>query len=832
MIRRDRLYCAVMCALAAGTHLSTAHAQNDENTNNDESAELPSIEVTATKTGATDIQEMAVTVDAVGAQEIQDLNIGNLSDISLIQPNLTLGSRGPGQATVYLRGMAIQPITVLLSAAQGTSPNVALYLDEQPVSAPGRNLDVYSTDLSRVEILPGPQGTLFGASSQAGTIRYITNKPRLYDFDAGFTTDFSVTNDGDPSQSIEGFINLPLTDKLALRVAAYNAHQGGYIDNVAGEFTLDPDINPLSSVDLGPDAIYSTANNNILAEEDFNDSTYRGVRVSATYEFNSDWRLNLQNQYQELEADGVFDYDPAVGDLDVMRFFPDTLRDDFNQTTWTLEGRLANLDVIYTGGYLERDINQSVDYTGYNNAGAFIAYYTCTYNNPDYIVNYGIDPNVITDVRTCLDPTKGAIITQEHERNTHEFRFSTPQDNRLRFTGGLFYDDLVIETQDDYHYFANMPGGGGALGYAPNAPISTAVQVNPDVRANTVAFFNDIRRSEEQIALFGEVYYDFTDQWTGTLGLRYYDIESDFEGSSNFANGIFNGSVDSDRGRDYDVSGGHRPTPLEQDDIIPKLTLSYQHTPTQLYYGTYSEGFRPGGWNRGGGLPSANPDFPTVSATYDTDDVVNYEFGWKTMLFNNTLRWNGSVYYVEWTDMQVSRFDPVNVSILTFIENAADSEIRGLETDLTWRANENLTVFGGLSYNDTELTATNAQAIELAPVGSELPLVPDLQLTGRVRYDWYSDLDWADRFFWQFSARYASDTFSSLVASERREQDSYAVANASVGFSKDAWTLTFYGENLFDERAQLFINTQDDIERVTTNRPRTFGIKLNYRFQP
>ena len=148
---------------------------------------------------------------------------------------------------------------------------------------------------------------------------------------------------------------------------------------------------------------------------------------------------------------------------------------------------------------------------------------------------------------------------------------------------------------------------------------------------------------------------------------------------------------------------------------------------SKLFYATYSEGFRPGGFNRGGGLPSANPEFPTVETTYETDDVVNYEFGWKTLLLDNTLRWNGNVYFIDWTDMQVSRFDPQNVSILTFIENAADSEIRGIESDFTWRATDNWTLMGAFSYNDTELVATNANVIEMAPVGSELPLTPKFQ---------------------------------------------------------------------------------------------------------
>lgn len=827
MCKKNRLSQAILWSLVATT--ASVHAQENAGERDDEeSKEIERMVVTATKTEEVDLQTAPITVQAVDQKALSEMNIGNFDDLRNNVPSLNAASRGPGQQTIYIRGMAVEPITVLLSGAQGTQPNVALYLDEQPVTAPGRNLDVYATDLRRIEVLPGPQGTLFGASSQAGTIRYITNKPVLNEFDASFTGMGSFTKDGEFNSSGEGYFNLPMGDRTAARVTFYNVSMGGYIDNVLGEFTVDPGVNPDSTVNLPEDTTYETVNNVDLVEENFNDSYYKGIRVGLLHEFNPDWNVLVQNTYQDLGTDGVFDYDPDVGDLEVTRFFPDELNDEFNQATWTLNGRLGMLDLVYTGGYLTREVNQSVDYTGYNNAGAFIEYYTCTYDNPDYIVNYDIDPRFITDTRECLDPTKGVKILQEHTRNTHEFRLSTPAENRWRFVGGVFYDDLRIDTQDDFLYLATPD-----LGFAPNAPISGAFQVNPETRPSGVAFFNDVRRTEEQIAAFGEFSYEIIPDTLRILGgLRVYDIESDFTGSSNFAAGIFSGSVDTDAGRDYDVDGGHTPDPLKQDDIITKLNVSYTPTDNLMFYFTRSEGFRPGGWNRGGGIPSANPDFPTVSATYDTDDVTNWEIGWKTLLFGNSLRLNGSAYFIEWENMQVSRFDPQNVSILTFIENSADSEIRGVEADFAWRATPNFTLSGAISYNDTELTDVDAQVIELAPVGSQLPLVPELQASLRARYEQSLDWEFVDYGFVQLSGKFAESSFSSLVAEERREQAGYGILNASAGVSRGSWSAQLFVENLTDKRAELYINTQDDIERITTNRPLTAGIKLTYRFLP
>ena len=796
MIKLSPLYRAVVCALAAtSSTLAVAEETNSEK-------KIETIAVTATKR-TQNIQETPLAVQAMSAEKIIDQNIGNFDDFVRYMPNVTLGGRGPGQSDVFIRGMAIQPITVMISGAQGTMPNVALYVDEQPVTAPGRNLDVYATDLERIEVLPGPQGTLFGASSQAGTIRYITQKPNFDGVSARVSATASHTKAGEMSQSVEGFVNLPVNDSLALRMTFYNVHRGGYIDNVYGEFTLDPAINPDSNVDLGPDAIYDTINNAALIEEDFNDSFYKGFRLGAKYLINDDWTLLAQHSQQELGADGVFDYDPEVGDLEVSRFFPDELDDKFSQTSWTIEGRKDALDIVYTGAFLDREVNQSIDYTGYNNSGGYIAWYTCTYE----------------EVRHCLNADKGFKGKQDHTRFTQEFRVSTDLSDSWHVIGGVFYDDVKIETQDDYYYMATP-----ALGFVPNAPVSTADNINDAPRVSGVAFFNDITRTEKQLAFFGELSHDISDQLTATVGLRYYDIESDFYGSSNFAEQ----GTDGDAGRDYDITGGHTDEPLTADDIITKFNVSYQATDDWLLYGTFSEGFRPGGFNRGGGADSINPDFPNVKLTYQTDDVSNYEFGWKSMLMDHAMRFNGNVYFIEWNDMQVSRFDPQNVSILTFIENAADAEIFGIEFDSSWIATDNLTLFGAVSYNQTELTATNAQVIEMAPIGSELPMSPKLQANLRARYDFEIGRYMAN---WQVGVQYASKSYSSIVAAQRQQQDSYSMVNASITMEDDNWRVTLFADNLTDERPPLFINDQDDITRIATSKPRSIGLTVSYSYE-
>ncbi|MDH5737565.1 MAG: TonB-dependent receptor plug domain-containing protein, partial [Gammaproteobacteria bacterium] len=408
-LRRTKLNAAILSVLAATTTASAT-------------AELEEVVVTATKRESS-LLDIPVTVQAIGEQNIQDLNIKNFDDYVRYLPNVAMGGRGPGQSEVYIRGMSIDAVNVMLAGAQGSTPNVAVYLDEQPITSPGRNLDIYTTDIQRIEVLPGPQGTLFGASSQAGTLRIITKKPKINEFEAGFKGSTASTYKGEMSSTSEGYLNLPLVDdKLAVRAVFYNANEGGYIDNVYGSFTPDPNINPTLPANEPAVATYESATNVDLVEADFNDTSYKGYRVGAKYLINDEWSLLVQHMQQTLMTDGVFDYDPNLGDLKVQRYFADTSEDSFNQTTWTLEGRLGALEALYTGAFLDREIEQSIDYTGYNNVGGFIAYYTCTYDA----------------IRECLDPTKGFLGQQDITRSTHEFRIATPADGSLRLVAGVF----------------------------------------------------------------------------------------------------------------------------------------------------------------------------------------------------------------------------------------------------------------------------------------------------------------------------------------------------------------------------------------------------------
>ncbi|MFC6632992.1 TonB-dependent receptor [Microbulbifer taiwanensis] len=800
MFEKSKLHSAILAAGAAVLGSQPVLA---------EPRQIEEVTVTATKRAAS-AQDIPVTVQALGEESLENLNVSNFDDYIRHMPNVTSGGRGPGQSSIYIRGMATETIATQLSQANGTAPNVALYLDEAPVSIGGRNLDVYVTDIERVEVLKGPQGTLFGASSQAGTVRLITNKPQLDEFQLGIEAGVATTKGGELSDTLESVINLPLIEgRLAARVAAYQSNEGGYIDNVAGTYTPDADVN-LAWAGLP----VQSASNEDLVEEDFNDASYRGARVGLKYAINDDWEALLQHTHQDLDADGVFDHDPEnVGDLEVRRYFEDSLEDSFDLTSWTLEGRLAALDIVYTGAYLDREVEQSMDYTGYNDVGGYVAYYTCDY------------------VDSCYDPTKGYVGLVENTRTSHELRLSTPEEYALRLTAGAFYEDVEILDRGNFVYGSivdlgfpqNYPRGWSPDSSDPNR----ATAIDPGARPAGVAFFNDITRTEEQLAFFGELSYDVTEKLTATVGLRHYDIDVKLLGSANSSFGNA-GGIDTDQygdNLDSKWAGAGIDVPLNESDVITKFTLSYTPGDDTLLYATYSEGFRPPAYNRGGGNGN---DTTTVPYTVTTDTVDNYEAGWKTTLLDHSLQFNGSVYLVQWSDIQTAVFDP-SVYFLFYLDNALDAEIRGIEADVTWLPTDNLQMIGALSYNDTEITRVPGSAVNVAPEGSELALSPPLQFNLRARYDW--TLAGYDA-FWQAGLQYSDEAWSSIVVqpNDRFEQDAYTTVDASFGLREMHWGAELYAENLTDERAELFINTLDNTKRITTNRPRTFGVKVTYDF--
>ena len=862
-------------------------------------AQVAEIVVTATKRSE-NAQDIPVAVQAIGTEELENLGVDEFTDYLVQLPNVTAGGGGPGQSTIYIRGVASTTPNLTTAGVAGLAPNVALYLDEQPLAQPGRNLDVYAADLERIEVLPGPQGTLFGASSQAGTIRLITNKPRIGQFEGSIDGGISFTKGGEESYKLEGMVNVPIADFAALRVVGYWDDRGGYIDNVAGSQTLRDSArfrpgtavrengtivganragfqsSPADQAALDNNVNFIPATNGAFVEDDFNDTRYAGFRASVRAELSPDWAVTVGYAKQWIDSEGVFFEDPDLGEYNIQRYVDDQIDDDFDNISWTVEGRLGFLEAVYTGAYTKRSTDQRIDYTDYLFIGQYLPYYLCdsTVSYPGYNASYGGVAGV--PFGTCQAPQLFVDSVTDTKVFTQELRFNTPEDKRIRATVGGFYSDLQLDERNNFNYPGNVNAiVFGSPGFSPNFPFMTGYTSDPGPFAPETIFRNDVRRTDKQWGIFGEVSFDIVpDQLTLTLGSRYYDVKVDLEGSANssFCNSFqpdanafgtdisdqynadgqftFRGTCDTSRHITYtqgqsvaDIQAIDpalslaqaraifnalaAPDKAETNGFIFKGSLSWTPTDDLLFFATYSEGFRPGLLNRPGGRVSPDGAF-TVPFEVDTDEVTNYELGWKTNLADNQLQFNGSLFFIDIKRLQTTVFDPT-ITNLFFSANAADAEVKGLEGDIIFapRAVPGLTVTSGFSILDTKITNVLIPTGDVTR-GSDLAFSPSFQGNIRARYEWALNSTLDAHVMPQIV--HSAGSRSDILDNSAVDIDSWTMVSLTAGVSSENWKAELFADNLFDTHAILSANGVFDVIRQTPARPRTIGLRVGYDF--
>ena len=819
------------------------------------------IVVTATKRSES-MQKVAVAVQAMGNETLAQLGVANTADIIAQMPNVTAGGGGPGQNTIYIRGLASTTPNLTTAGVSGLAPNVATYLDEQPLSQPGRNLDVYAADLARVEVLAGPQGTLFGASSQAGVVRFITNEPKIGEFEGRAQAGVSFTKGGDMSNNAQVVVNIPVADNFAVRAVAYLDHQGGYIDNVrgtrsvaqSGRFRRATDLRQNGTL-VGNQATgqgganlsgvtFLQADNSGLVEDNFNDADYRGFRVTALWKFAPDWSLKVAHSRQGLDTDGVFSEDPTLGEYKIERFEQDKTKDNFSNTAWTVEGRLGALEMVYSGAYTERETNQRVDYTDYLFVGPYIPYYVC-----DTTVYYG----GMNPTGTCQPPNLFVTSKSKLKSFTQELRFNTPAENRFRVTAGGFFSNQILKERNDFNYQGSiraLGADGVTPGFLPNYPLTNTSVTglignagpgyfsDPGPFPAGVIFRNDVKRSDRQFGIFGEASFDVVpDLLTATFGARYYNVTNDLEGSANssFNNRISptfgSGSVDrqlygTNLSVKYSGDIAGIPDQAKATGVIFKGTVKLTPVENVMFYATYSEGFRPGLLNRPGGTTRNGY---TVPYAVGTDDVRNYEIGWKTKLFDNQLLFNGSAFFVDIKGLQTSILDP-SISNLFFSDNAANAWTKGVEGEVTFApaAVDGLTVSGGFSIIDTKITKVLLQT-SYVQVGQKLAYAPSFQGNLRARYEWQLG-DTGLRAHIMPQMVHSASKYTDVILPNRTKLNSYTTFGLSAGVEKDNWSVELFGDNLTDKAAQTSGDAVYSVSRVVVARPLTVGMRLSFNY--
>ena len=821
-------------------------------------------EITVTAQRRTEnMQDVPITIQALTSDTLTKLNVSTFDDFVKYLPNVTQSGNGPGQSSIYMRGLSVNSGATQGSGSVGQIPNVAVYLDDQAASLPGRNLDVYAADLERIEVLEGPQGTLYGSGAQAGVLRYITNKPVLNVTQGIVNGGYSYTAHGEPNSNVDATLNVPLiADTLAVRAVIYNDSRGGYINNVPSTFTRlasDEGITLFNGGVLPTDSV--AINNNNLVGKAINPVTYRGFRLSGLYKINNDWDVLLTQSYQDIDAQGVFYQMPfgsegttfdakgkPIGStplphLSVNLFNPASDRDNFENTALTVNGLIGALKAVYSGGYLVRSVEQVGDYTNYAR-GVYASYYQCA----------GLTPGTASGI--CYSPSTTWRDTEKNTHQSHEIRLSTPDDRRLRAVGGVYYEQFVI-TDDVEYQLRTVPTCSPAIDvncFSAIQPYPGAFTTNSDVRNdNTSAFFN-FQRTIDQKAAFGSVDFDLVPRTlTLTAGTRYYRFDEKAVGANVFSFGCANFVPTTDFGPCTNFAAGtdvgrQNPNHSKYSGFKSRANISWKITDDVMVYYTWSQGFRPGGFNLGtfGHLPGADGRPQYISpAVYAPDSLTNNEIGWKTLLFNRRLQIDGAAYQENWNNTQINFFDPQDgLGNLIFATNGPNYRVRGVEVQVVARVTDGLSVQGASSYNtgrqtnSPALTDNNPQSASFGqPIagvvnaygasGSRLANAPQLQWNVRVR----DDIPVGDyKAFWQISALHVGDSQSATGNIVSFDQPGYTTYDAAVGISRDAWQVQLYGQNLTSVNASTGTNAAQFVEAQTVTRPRVAGIKIGYHF--
>jgi iron complex outermembrane receptor protein len=834
--------------------------------------------VTATRRSES-IQKVPLTIQAFTGETLKQLNVANFNDLIKFTPNVTFGNNGPGAGAIFMRGLSTGFAGSQSASTTGYFPNVALYLDDQSMQFPSRNADVYVADLERIEVLEGPQGTLFGGGAEAGAVRYITNKPRLDKFSGHFEGSAGGTaSGGAPNGSFNATINIPIIeDKLAIRAVIYDDHQGGYISNVPGTYTRSTNDHYTNYLGTPTAANQSNAgqyNNRSLVEKNYNPTDYIGGRISAKWQIDSDWDVLISEMYQKLDTKGTFNQEPyspdgvALGKLQTVTFEPGYNKDSFSNTAWTLNGKLGDFHLVYTGAYMTRHIETQQDYTNYSRA--FGEYYQCV----------GSGTGIGKGTPYCYAPYSYWHDTVRNTHLTQELRVSTPVDKPIRVIAGAFYEKFRIYDNMDFNYKTTpqctqtlIASDTGCLGLVQTNPNSTANQ--PGVRGPDTGFGEDTQRGYDQYAFFGSADVDIFHNLTLTAGTRYYHYK-EFETGSQYQTTAAScaevlvcsftggGDVNIDANNDHVVYHGFKS----------RVSLSWKPTTSTMIFGTFSQGFRPGGFNRTSKtiLPGANGVAQyRIENGYKPDDLTNWELGIKTDLFDRKVQFNLTAYYMIWSNVQFAFFNPAGgYGNTTFVLNGADYHVKGAEVQLIVRPVTGLSIQGSATYNDSKQvtspclisTVTGSQSLggcitekgtgntpiqpPFGAVGSSLPFAPKFQGNLRGRYDWTSAAEmkyWVGAGISYTGATYNQPaTFPSgdgILSSLgqfpgstvlRYRMPGYATVDAQIGVARDNWSASIFGQNLTNSNASTFTSSAQFIKSETVLRPLTYGVKLTYDF--
>ena len=771
---------------------------------------LEPVIVTATRRSE-NIQNVAQSVTALSTEFIQKQALVNTYDLIGALPSVNFISYVPGQSVIVMRGLGTGTGEFRIDS------KVSIYLDDQPMTAISQQADVRLVDIERVEALPGPQGTLFGSSAQAGTLRYVTNKPDISGFSSEVSVEVGTIQGGDQSYDLSSWVNIPVSDNFALRAVGFWAEEGGYVDNVVGP------------------TLYNQSTNANVAEDDQNIYRTTGGRLSGLWTINENWNLLTAGIYQRGDTMGTWETDPLLGDNKVTRFYDEWRDDEWWTAAATLKGNLGFAELSLMGTYFERRIDYQWDNTNYAQWRSFY------YSSGGYPAYY------------ALYDTGGLRSTtfnwQKQERYAYEARLTSQGDSKLQWMAGAFFEDVY----DYWEYGALVPGQERTPAWDKAQEncldvVDSTPGLTCPIPLTDIYYYNEYSATVKQMAFFGEVTYDLTDKWSITGGARWFEFDRDTFDLYQVPLGL---PVESDP----DANG--LASQSTDSDTTFKFATQYQFTPDVMAYALYSEGFRLGGENA-----QRAADTGLVPLVYGPDYLSNYELGIKSTWFDNRLLLNASLFLMEWDDIQLrlagTSDSDTGAWWLEGNFNGAKAEQKGLELNGQWYATDALSFEWSAFLASPEFTedtfVPNTDEVYIAD-GTTMPVSPKEKYFVAVEYNFPKFLPVQGNVWTRFSYTWQSQVLDSLSAiqdfesaetpEERDEALEFLIppwksGTFQIGYTSDSgWDAAFIVRNVFDDASYTYLSSTwygedfgDPRWRHIRNlqQPRTYSLSFTKRW--
>ncbi len=727
---------------------------------NEDEVTLEEVIVTATKREL-NMQNVPQSIQTFTTEQIIRANFVNLNDLANATPSLTVVAEQPGRSSVKFRGIST-------GTQEFYTPSmVAVYMDETPLTFNSQQIWPAMVDVAQIESLPGPQGTLYGSASQAGTVRIVTQKPNHDGFSGEVFARYYDTSGGDGSYELNSWVNIPLVeDSLSMRLVAYQRDEGGWIDNIYGKTYVQPDSR-----------FQAKGDNADVVEKNQNQYKLTGARGSVLWDISENWQTTLTLMTENGESDGEWGEDQLFGDGKITRFFDQYRNDEWWNGSLVITGELGFATLTASTSYLDRKITYEWDQMNYNQwKDAYWGPYYDLYNT-EY--TYGTTPN-----------------DQTQDRFAQEIRLTSTTDSRFQWMIGAYYEDvnddwfygtrnpdmmdtIMWEAAQYYAYWANY------YGYDVPYPLPATDWQYTDV----------LDRTLKQTAVFGEFSFNFTDNWLATVGARWFKYKGTEVNTFNFPLGL---PPDSGRAPD----GGTVIRETDDDDVLYKFSTQYQFSKDKMAYFLFSQGFRLGGRN-----DNKSVNTGLIPQYFNPDFLDNYEIGLKSRWLGGALQFNATAFLMEWKGFQLSEGNVNGIWWLGGTVNGGTVEQKGIELDLSWQATANLRLDGRAYWADPQATSTyeflNGDVME---PGDTLPNSPTHRYYIAVDYTFPMEV-FGGNLWTRFDFSKGSSTFKNIGSAVSDDPDPLAIlpawhtSNLQLGLSLPSqWEITLFINNLFDDK--------------------------------